>query len=71
MAALEILNAGHITPSKMKGSWAGAMGQSQFMPTSFLAYAIDGNNDGRIDIWNTELMFFCLGSQLSEQVRLG
>lgn len=60
MAALEILNAGHITPpSKMKGSWAGAMGgQPQFMPTSFLAYAIDGNNDGRIDIWNTEADVF-------------
>lgn len=58
MAALEILDAGHITPAKMKGSWAGAMGQPQFMPTSFLAYAVDGNNDGHIDIWNTEADVF-------------
>lgn len=51
MAALQILNEGHIAPENMKGSWAGAMGQPQFMPTSFLTYAVDGNNDGKIDIW--------------------
>ncbi|EAS43871.1 lytic murein transglycosylase [Photobacterium profundum] len=51
MAALQILNEGHISPENMKGSWAGAMGQPQFMPTSFLTYAVDGNNDGKIDIW--------------------
>jgi membrane-bound lytic murein transglycosylase B len=51
MAALQILNEGHITPENMKGSWAGAMGQPQFMPTSFLTYAVDGNNDGKVDIW--------------------
>ncbi|MGF1759467.1 lytic murein transglycosylase [Photobacterium sagamiensis] len=54
MAALTILDDGHIAPQEMKGSWAGAMGQPQFMPTSFLAYAVDGNNDGRIDIWQSE-----------------
>lgn len=54
IAALTILNDGHIAPTEMKGSWAGAMGQPQFMPTSFLAYAVDGNNDGRIDIWQSE-----------------
>jgi membrane-bound lytic murein transglycosylase B len=37
----------------MKGSWAGAMGQNQFMPSSFNAYAVDGNNDGRRDIWTS------------------
>lgn len=42
----------------MKGSWAGAMGQPQFMPTSFLSYAVDGNNDGKIDIWQTEADVF-------------
>lgn len=51
-AALEILKQGHIQPQDMKGSWAGAMGQSQFMPTSFLAYAVDGDGDGKKDIWN-------------------
>lgn len=52
MAAIKILSEGHISPEDMLGSWAGAMGQCQFMPTSFLAYAKDGNGDGKIDIWN-------------------
>ncbi len=52
-AAMTILEAGDIEPRKLRGSWAGAMGQSQFMPTSFLAYAQDANNDGRRDIWGT------------------
>ncbi len=51
--ALQILEDGHITPAKMKGSWAGAMGQCQFMPSSFKAFAVDGNNDGKRDIWTT------------------
>ncbi len=51
MAALRILNQGHIDFAAMKGSWAGAMGQSQFMPTSFQAYAQDFDGDGRRDIW--------------------
>ncbi|MGF1712453.1 lytic murein transglycosylase [Vibrio kagoshimensis] len=54
MAALTILEEGHIKPKDMKGSWAGAMGQPQFMPSSFLAYAADGSGDGKKDIWNTE-----------------
>ncbi|WP_064602664.1 lytic murein transglycosylase [Photobacterium sp. J15] len=58
MAALQILDEGHIAPKDMKGSWAGAMGQPQFMPTSFLTFAVDGNNDGRIDIWQTEADVF-------------
>ena len=53
-AALDILKSGHITLDNFKGSWAGAMGQTQFMPTSFNAYAIDYNNDGRKDIWTTK-----------------
>jgi len=53
MAALKIIDQGHISAKNMKGSWAGAMGQSQFMPSSFLAFAADGNNDGKIDIWNS------------------
>lgn len=52
MAALRIIEQGHINPDELKGSWAGAMGQCQFMPTSFLTYAVDGDGDGRIDIWN-------------------
>ncbi|MFY7960894.1 MAG: lytic murein transglycosylase, partial [Elsteraceae bacterium] len=52
--ALKIIDAGHIAAADMKGSWAGAMGQSQFMPSSFLSFAEDWNGDGRRDIWRTE-----------------
>lgn len=58
MNALQILDEGHIEYADMKGSWAGAMGQSQFMPSSFLAYAQDYNGDGRRDIWNTKADVF-------------
>jgi membrane-bound lytic murein transglycosylase B len=50
--ALKILDQGHISPANMKGSWAGAMGQNQFMPSSFLRFAADGDGDGKKDIWN-------------------
>lgn len=53
MQALEIIDAGHIEPEQMRGSWAGAMGQTQFMPSSFLSYAIDFDGDDKIDIWNS------------------
>ena len=56
--ALQILEEGHIAPSKMKGSWAGAMGQSQFMPSSFLSYAVDWDGDGKRDIWATNADVF-------------
>ena len=51
--ALEILNRGDIELSKLKGSWAGAMGQPQFMPSSYLQYAEDYDGDGRRDIWGS------------------
>ncbi len=51
VAALKIVSQGHIGLHGLKGSWAGAMGQCQFIPTSFLAYAADGDGDGRKDIW--------------------
>lgn len=53
LQALEIIDAGHIKAEQMQGSWAGAMGQCQFMPSSFMNYAIDGDGDGIIDIWNS------------------
>lgn len=49
--ALDILAEGHIELSQMKGSWAGAMGHTQFMPSSFMKYAQDGDGDGHKDIW--------------------
>ena len=51
--ALKIIDEGHITSAKMLGSWAGAMGQPQFMPSSFLRFARDYDGDGRRDIWGT------------------
>ncbi len=54
LAALRILEDDHIDLADFTGSWAGAMGQCQFMPTSFLQYAVDYNQDGRRDIWNTQ-----------------
>ncbi|MCB9977921.1 MAG: lytic murein transglycosylase [Rhodospirillales bacterium] len=53
LAALKILDEGHVPLKDMKGSWAGAMGQNQFMPSSFHAYAVDEDGDGRRDIWTT------------------
>jgi membrane-bound lytic murein transglycosylase B len=52
IAALKIVDAGQITAADLKGSWAGAMGQPQFMPSSYLTNAIDFDGDGRADIWN-------------------
>lgn len=57
-AALTILDEGHISNENMKGSWAGAMGQNQFMPTSFLSYAVDGDGDGKKDIWQNQADIF-------------
>lgn len=56
--ALQIIDEGHITASKMMGSWAGAMGQSQFMPSSFVRHAVDHDGDGRRDIWTTRADVF-------------
>ncbi|WAT02995.1 lytic transglycosylase domain-containing protein [Rouxiella chamberiensis] len=52
MASLKIIDQGKATSDMLKGSWAGAMGQSQFMPSSYLRYGADGDGDGKIDIWN-------------------
>ncbi|MEJ2365034.1 MAG: lytic murein transglycosylase [Deltaproteobacteria bacterium] len=52
--ALRILDEGHISLARMKGSWAGAMGQLQFMPSTFRLFAVDFDGDGRIDIWESE-----------------
>ncbi|WP_372892004.1 lytic murein transglycosylase [Rhodosalinus sp.] len=54
IAALKILQAGDTTPDRMTGSWAGAMGHTQFMPSSYLAHAEDFTGDGRRDIWGAD-----------------
>ena len=53
LLALKIVDGGHILAKDMVGSWAGAMGQNQFMPSSFHAYAVDYDKDGSKDIWTT------------------
>jgi membrane-bound lytic murein transglycosylase B len=53
IAALKIVDAGHVDAGALRGSWAGAMGQMQFMPSTFGAYAVDGDNDGRTDLWRS------------------
>lgn len=58
VSALLIIDQGHIEPSEMRGSWAGAMGQCQFMPSSFLAYAVDYDGDGKTDIWSNKQDIF-------------
>jgi lytic murein transglycosylase len=54
VAALKILQAGDVSAGGMVGSWAGAMGHTQFIPTSYLAYAVDYTGDGRRDIWGED-----------------
>ncbi|VAW15594.1 Membrane-bound lytic murein transglycosylase B [hydrothermal vent metagenome] len=53
LAALEMIQNGHITPAEMKSSWAGALGQPQFLPSKFLAHAVDFDGDGKADIWRS------------------
>ncbi|RUR50765.1 lytic murein transglycosylase [Vreelandella populi] len=53
LAALRIIDQGDISVERMKGSWAGAMGHTQFIPSSFEAYAVDGDGDGHRDIWGS------------------
>lgn len=53
VAALQILQHGDISPQDMKGSWAGAMGKTQFIPTTYQAYAVDFDGNGKRDIWNS------------------
>lgn len=53
LTALVILQEGHVAPQAMRGSWAGAMGHTQFMPSSFMKHAVDFNGDGRKDIWES------------------
>lgn len=62
--ALTILDQGHIKSADMAGSWAGAMGQCQFMPSSFLNFAVDRDGDGRKDIWKTRADIFASAANL-------
>lgn len=67
LAAITILAEGHTTRATLQGSWAGATGQCQFMPTSFIMYAQDGNGDGKKDIWGTEADVFASAANYLKQ----
>jgi membrane-bound lytic murein transglycosylase B len=68
LAALKILDQGRIAPGELKGSWAGAMGQTQFMPSSFLRYAVDYDGNGRQDIWTSHAdVFASIANYLSHE----
>ncbi|MGE4528172.1 MAG: lytic transglycosylase domain-containing protein [Rhodospirillaceae bacterium] len=58
MNALKIIDEGNVTPGRMVGSWAGAMGQCQFMPSSFVRFAVDEDGDGRKDLWGSKADVF-------------
>ncbi|MBU2880073.1 lytic murein transglycosylase [Aliiglaciecola lipolytica] len=67
-AALTILQQGHIQKQQFVGSWAGAMGQSQFIPSSFITYAVDYDKDGKKDIWgNPADVFASIANYLSKE----
>ena len=66
--ALTIVDQGHIAAKAMMGSWAGAMGQNQFMPSSFLRFAVDYDGDGRRDIWGTHADIFASSANYLSRV---
>ena len=70
LATLQIAQQQNLDPGQMTGSWAGAFGQTQFIPTTFLKYAVDGDGDGRIDLWSSSRRRISLDSELSAAVRL-
>ena len=71
LEALKIIQRGDISASKMLGSWAGAMGHTQFIPTSFQAYAVDFTGDGKRDVWNPRDPRDALGSTANYLAKFG
>ncbi len=64
MTALRLMKRESLEPSAMLGSWAGAMGQTQFMPSAYYAHAVDGDGDGRIDLWRSPADALASGANL-------
>ncbi|OYQ28229.1 hypothetical protein CHU93_09710 [Sandarakinorhabdus cyanobacteriorum] len=66
-AAVRIVGEGHASRAVMKGSWAGAFGQTQFLPSSYLSYGRDGDGDGRVDLWASQAdVFASIGHYLAK-----
>ena len=66
--ALRIVAKGHVAAQELRGSWAGAMGQSQFMPSTYLAYAVDFDGDGKADIWTSRADVFASAANYLSKV---
>ncbi len=67
ISALKVIEKGYVTPTKMQGSWAGAVGQCQFMPSNYLRYAVDGDGDGKKDLWHSQAdIFHSMGNFLQQ-----
>jgi membrane-bound lytic murein transglycosylase B len=67
LKALQIVDQGHVPLAEMKGSWAGAMGQNQFMPSTFLNFAVDWDGDGKRDIWRSKGDVFASAANFLKQ----
>lgn len=68
VAALQLLQREDLDPAQMRGSWAGAVGHTQFMPSSYMRYAVDGDGDGTIDLWRSELDALASGAHFLRQL---
>ena len=68
IAALQLLEREGLQPGEMRGSWAGAVGHTQFMPSNYLRYAVDGDGDGRIDLWRSEQDALASGANFLSQL---
>ena len=68
LAALRIIDQGHVSAAAMKGSWAGAIGQLQFLPSTFLRHAVDGDGDGKKDVWGNIEDVFASGGHYLQQM---
>tara|TARA_R110002110_G_scaffold61225_5_gene172089 strand:+ start:29323 stop:30543 length:1221 start_codon:yes stop_codon:yes gene_type:complete len=68
IAALQLLERERLQPEQMRGSWAGAVGHTQFMPSNYLRYAVDGDGDGRIDLWGSEQDALASGANFLSQL---
>lgn len=68
VAALQLLERERLQPEQMRGSWAGAVGHTQFMPSNYLRYAVDGDGDGRIDLWGSEKDALASGANFLNQL---
>jgi len=68
LEALGVMERESLAPAQLRGSWAGAVGHTQFMPSNYLRYAVDGDGDGRIDLWRSERDALASGANLLAQL---